>query len=266
MQKRSFEGLSRKYIRFFSDPFQCLLANPDQIMHDVAEMALYIKYNSIQRPVYYEKIIQQLVAARAKKDSVVLFSPWGPPYRRQKAVIRDQDAEIGTLREITETVEAFEKNQFPVLFLLMPADSYGININGLEKALVMDYFGYLEERVQKGIGKEKTTVVPWSSIKTKNKTQYKKLKQSIERDFYQWVKYGQYKNAVRTARFFGKGSPEKTAKRYCVERLVEGILIDELYSPIKISLAEKGNDIFDGPLSRVYLIQDKRPWMFGEAQ
>ena len=45
---------------------------------------------------------------------------------------------------------------------------------------------------------------------------------------------------------------------------MEGILVDQIYDPIKLSLVRKEKDILDGPLKRVYIVKSMAPWLGGE--
>jgi hypothetical protein len=224
---------------------------------DIAKTWRYIKEQSSQTPEKPDKILQQLAVARLKPEKLQLFTPWGPRYSKNRANILESDPETATLRELREIADQFEEGGFCLEYLLMPADVYGIEINGLPEQFVKDYFTYLEDVAQRELGK--ITVKPWSEIRAESP--YENLRKDVEENFFNWVKQGEYENAVQVARIMNPDDSEQSAKRYCVERIVEANIINDLYDPIKISAVRKEKDALDGPLKRVYMVENKAPWM-----
>lgn len=191
-----------------------------------------------------------------------LFSPWGPRYNRTSSRIEENDPEINTLREIKIVLDRFGSCGYNVDLLLMPADAYGTEVNSLPKDFVSNYFKWLEEWTYKEIGK--VNVKLWSTIKDEQRKRYDELSGEIDQNFSDWIKDDEYENAVRVARVFNPKKAEQSARRYCIERLVEGNIISEVYDPIKLSLVRKEKDSLDGPLKRIYIVQKRVPWLGGE--
>ena len=45
---------------------------------------------------------------------------------------------------------------------------------------------------------------------------------------------------------------------------MEGNIVNEVYSPLKLSLVRREKDALDGPLKRIYIVQNKAPWLGGK--
>lgn len=226
----------------------------------------YIKEKSYQRPELSDEILRTLVMTRIYQDPLSLFSPWGPRYKNGSPKIVEGDREITTLREINEIFWRLNTFGYRKLdFLLMPADAYGTEINTLSPGFVNDYFKYLEDCAYRELGENRVEVKSWSSIRDERRDRYEELRREIKQDFDKLVKDGEYQRAVTVAKRFSPDDPAESARRYCIERLVEGKIINELYDPIKLSLVRKEKDALDGPLKRVYIIQPELrvPWMGG---
>ncbi len=129
--------------------------------------------------------------------------------------------------------------------LLMPADSYAIEINGYSPGVVDRFVQDMEEMCPAG-KKPKTTVVRWSKIREDNKRRYDELVRAFKPsdDLIDKLK----ERAMRYSHVLGS----KSAPRYASERFAEGIIIDETLQPIKISAANTDVDELDGPLPRIY--------------
>ena len=235
-----------------------------QIVADIANAWRYIKEKSIEKPVKPDEILQQLTTSRLKTEKLRLFSPWGPrynslysPVNRTSPLVQKTDPEMDTLREIKTILAEFRARGYVVDFLLMPADVYGTEINRLPRQFVGDYFESLEDAARKEI--PDLTLKPWSSIREENSSRYEELKAAIERNFD--YERSEYLKAVRVAKVFNPGMPEESARRYCIERTIEAIIISEVYDPIKMGLVRKEKDALDGPLKRVYIVQERAPWL-----
>jgi hypothetical protein len=225
----------------------------------IANIWRYIKDRSIQTPEKPDKILEQLAIAKLTSKNLRLFSPWGPRYNRDSPRIERNDPEIATLKEIRTIFDRFEENGYKIDYLLMPADTYGTEVNGLSKEFVSDYFKWLEEWAYQELGN--VEVKPWSVIRDEQRKRYDELSSEINQNFSDWIKEGEYRNAVKVARVFNPERAEQSARKYCIERLVEGIIISEVYDPIKLSLVRKEKDSLDGPLKRIYIIQNRAPWL-----
>ena len=168
-----------------------------------------------------------------------------------------------TLQEIGEIFGKLSEKGFQVRFLLMPADLYGTEINSLSPVFVKDYFQSLEERAREQLSSTSEVIVrPWSLIRERF-WRYESFQQEVAEDFSRFVSTSEYNSALKTAQAFNPQKREESARAYCIERVVEGRIIEELYSPIKLSLVRKEKDMLDGPLKRLYVVskQNRAPWM-----
>lgn len=198
-------------------------------VEDMAGIWKYIKERGIQTPEKPDKILEQLATARLLPERLRLFSPWGPRYNKDTPEIKESDPEIATLREVSSILNRFRESGYDIDFLLMTADAYGTEVNNLSKEFVADYFKYLEECVYREVGKAGVSVKAWSSIRDEQRTRYDELVEEIDRNFYDWIKEGEYKNSLRVAKFFNPDNAEESSRRYCIERLTEGNIINEIY-------------------------------------
>lgn len=229
---------------------------------DVAAAWEYIKTRRIEKPVKPDKILEQLAVARLKPEKLRLFSPWGPRYRKTSPKIESSDPEMAVLRELKDALEEFQLRGFSPDFLLMPADAYGTEINGLSRIFVSDYFRYLEDAASGVLGEScSLDFSPWSAIREDKKARYDELRKELDQDFDLWVNESEYRNAVKTTGFFSPKKAESSARRYCIERLAEASIVSGAYDPIKLSLVRKEKDALDGPLKRVYIIRNRAPWL-----
>ena len=90
------------------------------------------------------------------------------------------------------------------------------------------------------------------------------MEKEINKNFKGLVKRGEYEKAVRVATTFNPEQPEYSARRYCIERLAEANIISETFDPVKLSIVRAEKDTLDGPLKRVYVIENKAPWLGGK--
>lgn len=235
------------------------------LIAQVATAWKYLKALSIETPERPDKILEQLVDARLRAKELRLFSPWGPRYSSTSAQIKRGDLEIRTLKELSVIIEQLTVLGYTIDFLLMPADVYGTEINRLPQQFVQDYFTYLQEIATRMLsGKVKLTVKPWSTIRANNANRYAVLQRDFTQNFPATVKAGEFEKAVRVATIFSPDNPEDSARRYCLERLIEGVIISETFDPTKLSLVRKEKDALDGPLKRLYIVRARAPWL-GEA-
>jgi len=226
-------------------------------LQDVAEMLKYLKYQAIQAPVYAEKIRERLLLSRTNDNELIVFSPWGPKYSGEMDLI----PETKTLEEVRERLK-FAQNKLKTRYLLMPADLYGTEINRLSESAVKGYFERLSQLTYQILGETTSvSIKPWSEIRSENYSRYEELLRKFTAEFDSQVGEDEYRKAIRISKIFGSENPAESARRYCLERLIEAVLIDELFSPVKLSLVKKEKDILDGPLPRIYIISNRAPWL-----
>lgn len=212
-----------------------------------------------QKPVGTEAIVEQLSRSIFDGMQLNIFTPWGPRYKTRYPEIRETDPEIATIMELRSVFRDFVRAGIEIRFILMPADFYGIEINGLRTEFVDAYFAALSDAMRSNLGGLVEIVVkPWSSIRKANQELYDELSgKAMESLSENPIP----RRAVETAKVFNSLDPEESARRYILERLVEAQIIDKLYNPIKLSVVKKEKDELDGSLKRLYIIKNKAPWM-----
>ncbi len=236
------------------------------LLEEVGSTWRYLRQKSIQPAEKPTEILMDLFNARQQSKPLQFFSPWGPRYKNKNSSIGSEDPEMRTLQELREIFGALSGEGFQVRFLLMPADIYGTEINSLSQAFVKDYFQSLEERAREKLSAtSKVIVQPWSELRERDWWRYESLQQAVTENFSGFVSTAEYNSALKTARAFNPENSEESARAYCIERVVEGRIIEKLYSPIKLSLVRKEKDMLDGPLKRLYIINEKNraPWLAG---
>ena len=138
-----------------------------------------------QKPVRFDDIVDKLALCRIGESELCFFSPWGPRYKIKTTEIDKSSPEMATLIEVKEILEGFIGYGFKIRFLVMPADTYGTDINGLSESFVSGYFNSLRNVIQ-GImnplteeGRLNISFVPWSMIKEENLEEYSRIKADI---------------------------------------------------------------------------------------
>ena len=96
-----------------------------------------------QKPVRFDDVVDKLVSCRTKDEPICFFSPWGPRYKIKTTEVTESSAETATLREVRDVFGGLADLGFRIRFLVMPADTYGTEINGLSQDFVNTYFKFL---------------------------------------------------------------------------------------------------------------------------
>ena len=215
-----------------------------------------------QKPVRFDDIVDKLALCRIEGSELCFFSPWGPRYKIKTTEIDESSSEIATLREIRGILEGLISYGFKIRLLVMPADTYGTDINGLSESFVNGYFNALSNAIQgimmplAGEGKLTIDFIPWSRIKGENLEEYSRIKASISEMPIDKL----MRDALKKARVMNPNNIDQSAKEYVEERVTESILIGQLYDPIKLSLVKKENDAADlQNFMRICVIKEKAP-------
>ncbi len=217
-----------------------------------------------QKPVRLEGVLDNFATARFEGTELNFFSPWGPRYKISTPEIEENSPEMKTIGELVEIFQEFVGFGYKPRLVLMPADTYGIEINNLPSEFVVIYFDSLSRVLAKELGDlVKLEIKPWSEIRNEDRERYDELYEEMAA---RWKYSSLPSRAVNTARFFNPDKPEDSARRYIIERMVEATIIEERYAPIKLSLVRKEKDELDGALRRIYIIRNKAPWMSSESQ
>jgi hypothetical protein len=193
-----------------------------------------------------------------RQKEIRLFTPWGPRYDLgRNSSISEQDKEMKTLEFLSGILNELKMNMSEKKFewLFLGADLYGIRINHLSTERVHEYFTFLKLKIEGIIPQAKFRL--WSEFDQEAEI----LRQEVRRDFGKLVGPSLLDRAVKTARAMGKGSD---AKEYLAERIAEAMLMEKLYSPIKISCVARHKDAqVDANLPCLYLLPEEllAPWM-----
>ena len=260
--------------------------NLDRLLN-TSKASQYLDQLEKKRSAKADKIIYKLIDTGFTPKTLTWFTPWGPRYKNSNPIINSDDPEVQTLIEMRSIFEKLKSLGYSQKLVLMPADVYATEVNSLDENFVSDYFASLNEKTTE-ILKDTIDVdfSTWSVMREENSGLYQELKEKISGEFvenesYFWDQnssngkdaieinriykiFREFKKAVEVAKFFNPQNAEGSAKKYCIERLVEGILVDQIYDPIKLSLVRKEKDILDGPLKRVYIVKSMAPWLGGE--
>ncbi len=215
----------------------------------------WIESNSREPPVNCADLKEKLEQSYESQEPLALFTPWGPKYTYKEKGVEVGEPEIRTLKELEGIMSYFRQELgIPVKWYIMLADTYGTEINGLPEDAVNAYFSNLEKEIQK---MPYFDALWWS--RTKACDRYTELESQIRSRFFDYVSPEIFEKNIGKSRKFGGDVSNATA--YSVERLVEGLLIEEMYAPLKISLVASKNDVLDGPLRRIYVVENRKPWL-----
>jgi hypothetical protein len=149
----------------------------------------------------------------------------------------------------------------------MPADIYATEVNNqvdLNKARA-----YFENVTQVSIESFGFQVKAWSEIRAENIGQYLRRKAELDVDALKQMltPIKVYEAVSVSKRRSGYSDPkeiEQAALAYLRERVCEAEIIEEVYTPIKVSAVAKNKDNgVDRDLPRLYIIPDQEqfPWL-----
>jgi len=238
-----------------------VFSNPEQLEDFCAlyDIWIFLSQESVDPPVYPEKILTRVARARLTNSPLAIFTPWGPPYGLRQEITQE---ELCILKRFREVGNFFKKKQIPFVWLIMGADLYGTEVNPerIPQEVVDSYFANLEEAVSQA--STEFTFKKWSQIRQENMQIYSRLSQQYDEEKIMGVlPKGVVDRAQATAQ---KMSGPETAMAYLRERILEAIIIENLCSPIKVSLAPKDKDTaVDMELPRLYLVPPalRTPWV-----
>ncbi len=218
------------------------------------DIDLEILKKSLERPSpidYIKSVVKQArnpknIEKRMLENSY--FQPWGTSSdgNMNRRTERAVDVTLGVL-DVIGSYNIGEKRSIPKL-IIMPADYYAIDIDGWDTGIVTQFIEQLTSYVEdiEDNYKVDVKIKPYSEIIREERERYQEIKSSIEIPEIDPRK-------VFGAERWAQGNSEEAARDYTIERLTEGILIDEVFRPIKISLGSFEKDDCDGPLPVIYL-------------
>ncbi|MBT3406323.1 hypothetical protein HN419_04085 [Candidatus Woesearchaeota archaeon] len=208
-----------------------------------------------------EEIVVKLWEKFVSGDELFLFTPWGPRYgyETRGTEIKENDAETKALEELAEVTKGIRDTGMNVTNLLMYADLYGTDVNGLPVNVVRAYGQSLKQTAVDRL--QDPLVKPWSVIRSGAQDMYDALCAQVSEMFGTYVSEGTFEKMVKVGERFNPGSGRESSRKYCIERVVEARMIDLLYDPIKASMVIPEKDELDGSLKRVYVINNRAPWL-----
>lgn len=212
---------------------------------------------------------------RIPRRPLNLFTPWGPPYNK-RGLNLGKGPEVKTIKKVAAIAEVFVSHGVKINWIFLAADIYGTEINRLgnldgppriKEEIVDKYFWNLKKSI--------LTYIPgarfywWSRLRSKYNTVYFLSQQECNDErIKQLVGEPTFKQMVRTStlinRLSSKEESETMALRYLRERICEALIVEEIWHPIKISLAPRKNDeVVDMRLPRLYLVPKElqTPWL-----
>lgn len=215
---------------------------------------VYFPKNRTARAVLYE----EKTLPRLRKREICFFTPWGPRYdwKDRGAIIAGNDAEVKTIGRLSQVLSDLKNNMPDKHFrwIFMGADLYGTRINGLPQEAVGSYFESLQDLIDKFLPDAEFRL--WSTFDEAAEN----YRQEVAQNFAEYTDNNLLARATMTACVMGRNSDSKT---YIVERIAEAILIENKFSPVKIScVARHKDDKVDFELPRLYVLPEnlQAPW------
>lgn len=230
----------------------------------------------IELPVFPEVALRRILIASEDKP-LILFTPWGPPYNKNGFNFNN-GPEVRTLKRLSKIAELFSTHGVSIRWKFLCADIYGTEINKLgsldglsrvKEDVTDKYFHALRHPASHFFRNANETFERWSEVRTKYQAAYLLLKQEYTNGkIKQLISESLLGQMTHTARLINrldsKEEAEIMALRYLQERISEALLIEEIWHPIKISLApRKRDEVVDMGLPRLYLIPPElqTPWL-----
>jgi hypothetical protein len=199
------------------------------------------------------------VLGRFSRAEITLFTPWGPRYdwEVRGATIRPGDKEETLLKFLAELLKDLRCNMPDRSFqwVFLAADSYGVRINGLPSEVVDRYYASLEQTLSSLLPEAR--LHRWSAFHDEAEP----YRQAVRSNFATEFDPSLVARATKTAQAMGRGGD---ATAYLEERLAEARLVDDRWSPVKISCVGRHKDHgVDGPLPVLYFVPPAlhAPWM-----
>jgi hypothetical protein len=224
---------------------------------DTIAMSKEFQTMQTNNPVLPEKIFARLAEARRIQVPITLFVPWG--VRPEGEIGKEYEA-LDTLQEIQAKLSIL---RIPSQLLIMPADVYATEVNGLDSKRTDTYFAQITtEATQRGM-----IVKPWSQIREENRQLYDVMAGELTREKLEAIigSAGTMQKVFQAAsRRSERGNTQQAAYAYLRERVIEAQIVERRYCPIKMGFAPKNKDNnIDGPLPRLYVIPESLqfPWL-----
>lgn len=227
--------------------------------YDIYSLLAKLYGESIYKPTFPEEITRRMIDCRSTGKPLTLFVPWGT---RLEGKIGPEPRVLDKILEIQTRMQQRGMN---AQVLILPADIYATKINQVDPQWTVDYFTEIRMMAEaRGFD-----VVSWSQLKADNQNEYDTISGKLDEETIQetispYAIKGALLAAARRSGYNDPSDVRRAAFAYLRERICEGLMIDRLYKPIKLSCVskKKDNDI-DGPLPRMYMIPSELqfPWL-----
>lgn len=205
-----------------------------------------------------------MISLRENQPLPILFV-WGPPYEGQA---RDSELFIGDTPEnkmsdeIEQILNKIRSSGIAIQPILLYADRYGIDINGMDPEEVQIYYDAVENRFS-----PTTKVMKWSEVRAQNMQRYFVLATEIA-SRTQEITIENIQNATLVQKKLGNSITVATAtelaRRYKIERMIEGQILtdgfeyqgERISEIIKLATApsrSRNDEPYEAALPRFYI-------------
>jgi len=224
-------------------------------------------------PWQVDKPIHEAGAYKRVFDPVVtLFTPWGPPYQNRGLDIA-RGPEVAIIKRLVEIEKLFDGYKRRPIWHFLGADAYGTQVNQkngksrVNPKTASQYFAQLEALLKRNLGQCYFHL--WSGIRSEASPTMMSFWKELTDDFVtELVGLELLDEARETARAVNglrhRNEAQPIAIEYLRQRIFEAEMVEELWHPIKISLAPPHKDrVVDGVLPILYLVPEelRTPWL-----
>ncbi len=209
------------------------------------------------------ELFVRVVDSLKRNQAVPILFIWGPPYEGQSTdenLFDFPTPEAKMSDEIEDTLNSLN-DILPIQPILLFADTYGTEINGMDRGDVNQYFSSLQQRFL-----EQAAVLSWSQVINSNGDRYDQLKRQITGQVI--VSQENVENAKIIQNKLGQSINNDTAEQlailYKTERLTEAQLLTEgfrigeveIRNIIKLATApnrQRNDEPYERDLPRFYV-------------
>lgn len=174
-----------------------------------------------------EELYRRLVRSIESKKPLPLLFVWGPPYEGQGCdnnLFNTDTPEAKMADEIETVMQELSLMGLDVQPILLYADTYGTDINGLSQQEVTSYYQSLQKRFAKV-----SLVMSWSEVKVCNQQRYKQLAELVEQQEITSEKTINNAKIVqdKLGVIISRQTAIQLASLYIKERSIEGTMLNE---------------------------------------
>lgn len=223
------------------------------------EVLNFLSSMQFTSPVFPEEIKKRLEKSIETREKLTLFIPWGV---RPTGEPRLETSILDQLQTLQKRLYEMGIN---ANMLIMAADTYATEINSqVSQEWTNKYFSFIENEARQ----RTLTFTSWSKIREENFEMYQDMACKLNNNAIcnmldtEIIDDKLTSSARRSGKFTRRGI-KQAGFAYIRERIVEGVIIENAFRPIKMSLVAKNKDNLDGPLPRLYLFPPEQqfPWL-----